>query len=107
MLYFPQRKSDIEVVIKNNRPSKSNMCSGYRPTFKINDDYLTSGIIKLVDCEELVYGKETIAKIWFLTPEFYPNCLKIGDIILFQEGNIVHGSATITKINNKILEKDY
>lgn len=107
MLYFPQRKSDIEVVITNNRPGKSNMRSGYRPAFKITDDYLASGIIKLVDCDKLVYGKEAIAEIWFLTPELYPNCLKIGDIVLFQEGNVVHGSATITKINNKILEKDY
>lgn len=105
MKYFPNSIADIEVVIKNNRPSKSNICNGYRPNFKIKDDYLTSGIIRLIDCEELVYGKEAGAEIWFITPEFYPNCLEVGQIIQFQEGKIIHGFATITKINNKILEK--
>ncbi len=105
MIYLPQRKPDIEVVIKNLRPSKSNICNGYRPAFKICDDLLSSGIIKFNTCEELAYGKECIAEVWFITPDFYPRCINIGDIIPFQEGNIVHGTATITKINNKILEK--
>ena len=106
MIYFPQRKPDIEVVIKNHRPSKSNMCSGYRPAFKIGNDLLSSGVVKFTTCEELAYGEECVADVWFVTPEFYPNCMKIGDVILFQEGKVVHGSAIITKINNKVLEID-
>ena len=105
MKYFPNRCSDIEVIIKNKRPSKSNICSGYRPAFKVKDDYLTTGIIKLIDIDELLYDNETKAEIWFITPEFYPNCLEVGQTIQFQEGKIVHGFAIITKINNKILEK--
>ena len=105
MIYFPQKQSDIEVIIKNNRPSKNNIYSGYRPTFKIKDDYLTSGIINLLDCEKLGFEEEAMAEIWFITPEIYPNCLKVGQIIVFQEGKTVHGTMKITKINNKVLEK--
>ena len=105
MKYFPNTNADIEVVIYNNRPSRNRICSGYRPAFKVKDDYLTSGIIRLIDCEELSYGKYSSAEIWFISPEFYPNCLEVGQTIQFQEGAIIHGFATITKINNKILEK--
>lgn len=101
---FPLRSSDIEVVIKNKRPSRSNICSGYRPAFKVKDDYLTTGIIRLIGIDELSYNGVAKAEIWFLSPEFYPNCLKIGQVIQFQEGKIIHGFVTITKINNKNLE---
>ena len=104
MKYFPDGCSDIEVIIKNKRPSRSNICSGYRPAFKIKDDYLTTGIIKLVGVDELQYDDETMAEIWLLSPEFYPNCLKVGQVIQFQEGQIIHGFATITKVKNKDLE---
>lgn len=104
MKYFPDSCSDVEVIIKNKRPSKSNICSGYRPAFKVKDDYLTTGIIKLIGSDELSYDKEMMAEIWFFTPELYPNCLKVGQVIQFQEGKTIHGFATITKIKNKKLE---
>lgn len=63
------------------------------------------GIIKLIDIEELLYDDEAKAEILFITPELYSNCLAVGQIIQFQEGKIVHGFATVIKINNKILEK--
>lgn len=105
MKHFPDGNADIEVIIQNSRPSKSCVCSGYRPAFKVKEDYLTTGIIRLIDCEELEYGKKASAEICFITPELYPNCLEVGQKIQFQEGKIVHGFATITKINNKNLEK--
>ena len=101
---FPNSSSDVEVIIRNKRPNKSNICSGYRPAFKVKDDYLTSGIIKLIDLDELAYDSEAMAEIWFISPEVYPNCLKLGQVIQFQEGQIVQGFATITKIKNKNLE---
>lgn len=40
MKYFPDSCSDIEVIIKNKRPSRSSICSGYRPAFKVkSEDY--------------------------------------------------------------------
>lgn len=105
MKYFPDSCSDIEVIIKNKRPSRNSIYSGYRPAFKVKDDYLTTGIIKLIDIEELLYDNEAKAEIWFITPELYSNSLEVGQTIQFQEGKIVHGFATVIKINNKILEK--
>ena len=105
MIYFPEKQSDIEVVIKNNRPSKNCMCSGYRPAFKVKDDYLTTGIIKFVDCDRLKYGEEAIAEVWFITPEVYPNCLEVGQTIQIQEGERIHGLATVLKVKNLILKK--
>ena len=104
MEHFPNSSSDIEVIIKNKRPSKSNICSGYRPAFKVKDDYLTTGIIRLIGDDELPYDNEAMAEIWFITPELYPNCLKVGQVIPFQEGKIAHGFVIITKIKNKNLE---
>ena len=105
MKYFPESNADIEVIIKNNRPSKCNICSGYRPAFKVKDDYLTTGIIKLINCDVLSYGEQSVAEIWFITPELYPFCLEVGQKIQFQEGKLNNGFIIITKINNKMLEK--
>ncbi len=33
------------VKIKNSRPSKNIICSGYRPAFKVKEDYLTTGVV--------------------------------------------------------------
>ena len=105
MKCFPDSNADVEVVIKNNRASKNKICSGYRPAFKINDSYLTTGIIKLTDCFELGFGEESKAEVWFITPEFYPHSLEIGQVIQFQEGKEIHGMVTIIKINNDMLKK--
>ena len=105
MIVITKSNADIEVIIKNNRPSKKNICSGYRPAFKVQDDYLTTGIIKLIDCDELSYGEQSVDEIWFITPELYPSCLEVGQKIQFQEGKLNNGFIIITKINNKMLEK--
>lgn len=105
MKFFPNRESDIEGVITNNKPSKRYICSGYRPAFRVKNDYLTTGVINLIGRENLECGEESPAEIWFITPEFYPNCLEVGQIIQFQEGSEVHGFIKITKIRNKVLEK--
>ena len=74
---FPNSRLDVEAIIRNKRPSKRNIYSGYRPAFKVKDDYLTTGIIKLIGVDELTYDNEVKAVIWLLTPEVYPNCLKV------------------------------
>lgn len=59
----PNSRPDVEVIIRNKRPSKRNIYSGYRPAFKVRDDYLTTGIIKLIDADELPYDNEAKAVI--------------------------------------------
>lgn len=97
--------ADIEAIVKNEKPSKNIIISGYRPAFKVKEDYLTTGEIKFKTCNEIKFGEQAIAEIRFITPEFYPSSLEIGQIIPFQEGGIINGYATIIKIYNKILEK--
>lgn len=103
---FFDKIADVEVVIKNQRPSHSSIYTGYRPAFKIKDNYLTTGIIELIGTNELEYMNECEAKVCFITPELYTKCISIGQIIPFQEGKIIHGYVMIKKINNKLLEKE-
>lgn len=70
MKHFPDGNADIEVIIQNSRPSKSCVCSGYRPAFKVKEDYLTTGIIRLIDCEELEYGKKLLLRFGLLLLNF-------------------------------------
>ena len=58
----------------------------------------------MIGVDELTYDNEAKAEIWFLTLVAYPNYLKVGQVIQFQEGKDIHGFVTITKIKNKILE---
>ena len=100
-----EKDFDIEAIIENLRPSGNVMHSGYRPAHKVNDNYLTTGEIIFVDGLDLLYGNKSLAYIKFITPEYYPNCLWVGKKIQIQEGSILTGYATITKIINKKLEK--
>ena len=99
------RPPDIEAVIKNNKPSKNYIRSGYCPAFKVKDDYLTSGLTKFKNCDVIKFDEEALADIWFITPEYYPHCLFVGQKIQFQEGKFIQGYATITKIYNNLLQK--
>ena len=104
-MFFPKTRADIVARIINSRPNKNCVASGYRPAFKIRTDYLTTGVIKLIGQEELAHGDEGMAEIWFITPEYYPHCLEVGQTIQFQEGAIIHGYIEVVQINNKQLEK--
>lgn len=99
------QNADIEALVQNKRPSKNSIHNGYRPAFKIKEDYLTSGEIRFKTITELKYGEEALAEIRFITPEYYGACLYEGQILVFSEGSIVHGHAKIMKIHNKSLEK--
>lgn len=99
-----ERPFDIEAIIKNLRASKSNISTGYRPTFEILQNYWTSGVIDFIDCELLKYNNETRANIRFLTPDSYPRSIWVGRKMVFYEGKKITGYAIVTQIFNKILE---
>ena len=79
--------------------------TGYRPQHKVLDDYQTSGQHDYIDCEQIAPGGTGKAKITFITPDVYPQCLWIGREILIQEGSRVVGIALVTKIMNRTLER--
>jgi len=79
--------------------------SGYRPNHLVTENYLTSGTHEYIGVDQLEPGSSTIANITFVSPEFYPNCLTVGQTINVQEGGKIVGYATIRKIFNPLLEK--
>lgn len=97
------RPPDIKALIHLNQTRQSPAASGYRPAHRIKDGYLTTGIHQYIDTDELYPGNSCEGTITFLTPEVYPNCLKVGQVIDIQEGARIVGTAEIIEIYNKLL----
>ncbi|MGL5436913.1 MAG: hypothetical protein ACRDBO_16200 [Lachnospiraceae bacterium] len=84
---------------------ESPVYNGYRPAHLIGD-YLTTGSQTYIDREFLHKGETGRGYITFLSPEFYPNSLSIGDVLSFQEGSRITGYAKILEIYNPVLVRD-
>jgi len=80
--------------------------NGYRPAHLVKDDYLTSGVHRYYDLDEVPPGGVAKGTITFLTPEAYPSCLWVGKRINIQEGAEIVGYATISKIFNPVLDSN-
>jgi translation elongation factor EF-Tu-like GTPase len=78
--------------------------SGYRPSHKVHDNYLTSAQHEYICVNQVAPGETAVVKVWFITPEVYPQCLWCCREIDVQEGKHVVGKLIVTKILNKILE---
>jgi hypothetical protein len=78
--------------------------SGYRPTYRIRDDYSTSTHHEFLGCDSVSTGEIARAEVWFLSPEAYPKSLWIDRCVEVTEGVRVVGSATILQILNRTLE---
>jgi hypothetical protein len=98
---------DAEVVLRlTPAASGGKECavrSGYRPTYAIRPDYLTSVNHELLDLFEIAPGSEGRAKVWFITPEVYPNTLWPGREIPVSEGTRVVGLALVMSVFNPVL----
>jgi len=79
--------------------------TGYRADHLVKDDYLTAGQQEYLDREWIAPGEAANARIWFITPEIYPETLWEGKAIAVQEGSRVVGLAIITKVLNPILAR--
>jgi elongation factor Tu len=77
---------------------------GYRPAHRVLPDYLTTGVHTYPERDWVSPGETVRACIRFITPEAYPNCLRVGQTVEIQEGSHVVGHATIVRIINKALE---
>lgn len=94
---------DIKAQVKNLRRSGNYFSSGYRPAFQVNDEYVSTGEIKLIDKDKLNVGECAEAYIGFLTPEVYPKSMWIGKKIKFMEGNTITGEAIVMEVYNETL----
>lgn len=77
--------------------------NGYRPAHLIGD-YLTTGIHKYFNTDILKNGETTEGMISFISPEYYPHSLKVGMLLVFQEGSKITGYADIIEIYNDLLK---
>ena len=109
MSMYNQRQPDVEAEVTFLSPEaggKANAVrSGYCPNHQVLENYLTSGRHEYLDKDEVWAGETATARIWFITPEAYPECLWIGREVRVQEDSRLVGYAKITKIFNKLLER--
>ncbi|MGV3757856.1 MAG: hypothetical protein ACO1QS_20940 [Verrucomicrobiota bacterium] len=100
----PDVEAEITLLPTIESGRKSPVWSGYRPSHKVRDDYLTTGVHQYIGCDKVLPGQTVHGTISFFSPEAYPHCLWVGRVIDIQEGNRVVGRARITKIMNTLLE---
>lgn len=89
---------EAEIVFTDDRTHSN----GFRPTHKLENGYLTTGMHQYY---KNVGSQHRMGTITFITPEAYPHSMQIGSVLPLYDGNKQIGYATITKIFNYILAK--
>ncbi|MEB2845799.1 hypothetical protein GAO09_28785 [Rhizobiales bacterium RZME27] len=101
---------DLEVIFQLTADSASGgsrvVLSGYRPHYRIMDDYQTSAHHEFVGVDRIVTGERAVAQVWLITPEAYPRSVWPGRLITVCEGTRVVGVAEVLKVNNPVLLAD-
>jgi elongation factor Tu len=82
---------------------KGFVLSGYRPQHLLHDNYQTSGLHEYFDVECLEPGQSASVKVWFITPEVYPQSLWPGRRIGVFEGARKVGSLLVHEVLNPVL----
>lgn len=102
----PERPPDVEAFFSFNDVRKSPARDGYRPAHRLTDTCLTTGVHHYYDVDSVLPGASARGTITFLSPAAYPHCLWVGKQIPMQEGARVVGYATITRIDNPLLQTE-
>lgn len=102
----PERPPDVEAFFSFNDVRKSPARDGYRPAHRLTDTCLTTGVHHYYDVDSVPPNASARGMITFLSPEAYPHCLWVGKRIPMQEGARVVGYATITRIDNPLLQAE-
>lgn len=80
--------------------------SGYRPAHLIGD-YYTTGLHQYIGTDTLNKGQTVEGYITFISPEYYPKTLAVGDTLDFYEGSKVVGKIHIIEIYNELLKSTH
>jgi hypothetical protein len=99
----PDAIVSFKLTSKAHDGSPKMVISGYRPTYKIRPDYLTSTHHEFLDCENVSTGQTACAEVWFLSPQAYPKSLWVGREVDVTEASCLIGMARILEIRNGIL----
>lgn len=92
----------VEVTFTGRKTAALN---GYRPHYKVKDDYLTTTHHWFIDNGKAEMDHPTLAFVKFITPEAYPNCICAGMEIEVGEGARVVGVAKVLEVYNEQLVK--
>ena len=84
---------------------KDECFSGYRPAHLINN-YLTTGVHTYIGTDSLKNGQSTEGYVTFISPEYYPHTLSVGDKISFQDGSKTVGYIEVLEIYSDLLNAD-
>jgi elongation factor Tu len=79
--------------------------SGYRPAHRVLPDYLTTGTHQYISRTQVLPGETVTALITFISPEHYPHCLSVDQVIDVQEGGRLVGRARILRVLNAELQR--
>ena len=96
-------KNENDIKAKITVTDKDKCFSGYRPAHLINN-YLTTGIHTYIGADCLRKGESKEGYIKFISPEYYPHTMKVGDKIFFQDGSKVVGYIEVLEIYNDLLK---
>ena len=99
-----QMQPDVLAEITLSGERRTVAYSGYRPAHLIGD-YLTTGVHTYIGKEILGMGETCKGYITFISPEYYPHSIGVGDQLSFQEGSRITGYAKILEIYNPVLER--
>ncbi|WP_147297833.1 hypothetical protein [Trinickia dinghuensis] len=77
--------------------------SGYRPIYKVRDDYWSSAHHEF-DATGVCTGRQGKAEVWLLSPEAYPRTFGVGRRIEVAEGSRIVGFVDVLQVLNPLLE---
>ena len=80
--------------------------NGYRPSYRILDDYLTSTHHWFIESGKALPSEPTRAFVKFITPEAYPKSISPRMILDVTEGSRVVGKSEVIEVYNETLRKD-
>lgn len=93
---------DIRAELEDLGVRKDPIFTGIRPTIKIKEGYLTTGIIEF-DGEKKRNGMQDVV-VMFISPKYYPNSVWEEKRMEVYEGSKVIGYITVTEIVNPVLD---
>ncbi len=94
---------EADIKAKITLSGREYIKSGYRPAHLIGA-YYTTGLHQYIGTDTLNKGEIVEGYITFISPEYYPRSLKVGDVFDFYEGSKLIGNIKIIEIYNKLLE---
>lgn len=97
-------KADIKAKIMLT--GREYVKSGYRPAHLIGD-YYTTGLHQYIETEILNKGECVEGYITFISPEYYPKTLEVGDVLDFYEGSKLTGKIQVIEIYNELLKRAF